>query len=83
MNIHVSTGPEKNDRLAPVTLSAKSYLHADKVHAILGDPGAVSRVDKIFVVNVYEDGCMLASEVFSGQHFTGFKNHNDTLLYKC
>ena len=27
---HLSTGPEKNDRLAPVTLSAQSYLHADK-----------------------------------------------------
>ena len=26
--------PERNDRLAPVTLSAQSdYLHADKVHA--------------------------------------------------
>ena len=32
-NIHVSTGPDKNDRLAPVTLSAQSYLHADQAHA--------------------------------------------------
>ena len=32
-NIHVSTGPDKNDRLAPATLSAQSYLHADQAHA--------------------------------------------------
>ena len=29
----VSTGSEKNDRLASVTLFAQSHLHADKAHA--------------------------------------------------